>query len=342
MSRGIDFLLGLPALRDGPLWRTAVSLGAPVLISANALSRWRRDRLDLRCWRDFDRRPLALVATHPVWLDSAGFVASAAYRGFPWGVDDYLDLCASAPWRGCFSMDLCTEPEIAHDREAVLDRISGTVRLNMLCRNGAERRGILDRLCPVLQGWRPDDYLRCLDRMTFALDHPLIGVGSMCRRHVGGETGILRVVDALDRALGSCPSRLHLFGLKGQGMAAVRGHPRIASVDSQAWGVTARQQAHRERRSKTDFYLAAAMQDWYQRQIRQLQAPGFAFNPPAADAEIEPHASLGAIEARIADAAEQLRRLHETGELDWSDVSPLAAYELAFVDDEDDAVDVAA
>jgi hypothetical protein len=335
MSRGIDFLLGLPALRDGPLWRTAVSLGAPVLISANALSRWRRDSLGLRCWRDFDRRPLALVETHPVWLDSAGFVATAAYRAFPWRVDDYLDLCAAAPWRGFFSQDLCAEPEIARDRNAVLDRISGTVRLNMLCRNGAERRGILDRFSPVLQGWHPDDYLRCLDRMKFALDHPLIGVGSICRRHVGGASGILRVVDALDRALGCEPVVLHLFGLKGQGMAAVRGHPRIASVDSQAWGIAGRRKARREQRSKTDRFLAATMKGWYERQSSLLQAPGFQFNPPPVPAHIEDHAPDCPIEDRIADAAEHLRRLLESGEIEWTDLSPQAACEAAFMDDLD-------
>jgi hypothetical protein len=206
----------------------------------------------------------------------------------------------------------------------------------MLCRNGAERRGILNRFSPVLQGWHPNDYLRCLDRMPFARDHPLIGVGSMCRRHVGGESGILRVVDALDRVLGSEPVTLHLFGLKGQGMAAVRGHPRIASVDSQAWGIAARQQAHRERRSKTDRFLAAMMRAWYRRQISQLQAPGFAFNPPHAFPAVQEAAPLGVVDARIAEAAEHLRRLHESGEIAWSDVSPQAAYELAFMDDLDE------
>ena len=41
-------LLVLPALRDGSLWRTARRLDAPLLISANALSRWRTDVIGLR------------------------------------------------------------------------------------------------------------------------------------------------------------------------------------------------------------------------------------------------------------------------------------------------------
>ena len=87
-------------------------------------------------------------------------------------------------------------------------RISGTVRLNVRCRVGAARRGIADRLMPVIQGWKAGHYLRCIDRMPFVLDAPLVGVGSMCRRHVQGENGILRIVDELDRAFAGTDVRL--------------------------------------------------------------------------------------------------------------------------------------
>lgn len=83
MDRPLDFLLGLPTLSDGPLWQTARTLGAPVLISANALSVWRPDRLGLRQWIGFDRRNLHLVCQHPVHLDSGGFVSAVRYRGCP-------------------------------------------------------------------------------------------------------------------------------------------------------------------------------------------------------------------------------------------------------------------
>jgi len=38
------------------------------------------------------------------------------------------------------------------------------------------------------------------------------------------------------------------------------------------------------------------------------------------------------IEARIAAAMEDLRDLHEAGEIDWTNLSPQAAYEFAFLD----------
>jgi hypothetical protein len=227
------FLLGLPALRPGAIWSRAIALNAPTLISANALSRWHVDGLGLRNWDGFDGRHLGLVSHHKVALDSGGFIAASHYRGFPWSTRDYLDLAAAAPWVWWAAQDWCVEPEVARDEDIVLDRISGTVRLNMLCLRGGERRGIADRFIPVLQGWHPHHYLRCLDRMPWVLDFLLVGIGSMCRRHVNGEHSIRHVLDVLDRAFSGSNANYHLFGIKSQAIAIAAQHPRVASADSQ-------------------------------------------------------------------------------------------------------------
>jgi hypothetical protein len=39
------------------------------------------------------------------------------------------------------------------------------------------------------------------------------------------------------------------------------------------------------------------------------------------------------VETRVAAAMEQLRDLHECGDIDWNSLSALAAYEFAFLDD---------
>lgn len=75
-------------------------------------------------------------------------------------------------------MGLCVEPEIARNRDLVLDRISGTVDLNRACIRGARERGTLDRLMPVLQGWMLEDYVRCLERMPNLPGFPIVVVGS--------------------------------------------------------------------------------------------------------------------------------------------------------------------
>lgn len=330
-----EFLLGLPALAEGALWATARRLGAPALVSANALSLWTpRDRRGLRRWRGFDRSRLHLVAEHPVALDSGGFVAAVRYRGFPWTVRAYLDLCAAAPWAWFASMDLCVEPEVAADRDEVLDRISGTVRLNRDCLREARLRGIADRFVPVIQGWRVDDYLRCLDLMPDLDEFPIVGVGSMCRRHVEGPTGVLQVVHELDQALGDSPARLHLFGLKSQGMEAVRAHPRVWGFDSQAYGVAARQDARKARASKSNAYLAAVMERWCERQRERLARPGFCFRAPLLPAIGErPPPTDDQIETRLAEAREELRELHEAGEVEWTDLSPLRLLEWIALDE---------
>jgi hypothetical protein len=326
------FLLGLPALREGVLWATARALDAPVLVSANALSQWAINADGYRMWTGFNGRALKLVHSHPVALDSAGFVAACRYRGFPWETEDYLDLAAAAPWIWWASQDWCVEPEAARDEDAVLDRISGTVRLNTLCLNGARRRGSAHNFVPVIQGWRPEHYLRCIDRMPFVLDCPLIGIGSMCRRHVGGPNGIIRVLEALDSAFAGTATRFHLFGLKSQGIQHAAMHPRVASCDSQAYGMAARQDAWKARAAKSDRYVAGIMRRWYEQQLATMRTtpsrPGLNHAPPPeSPARLAPH------EARIRDAYEELRALHEAGELSWSQLSPQHAYEMAFLDE---------
>src|ERR1700712_2289172 len=128
MTRTLRFLLGLPVLTDGPLWQAAKALDAPVLVSANALSLWRQDGPDLRQWQGVDRGNLHLVWQHPVYLDSGGFVSAVLYRGYPWTVAHYMDLCEAAPWQWFASADMCVEPEVARNRTEVFDRISGTAR----------------------------------------------------------------------------------------------------------------------------------------------------------------------------------------------------------------------
>lgn len=90
---------------------------------------------------------------------------------------------------------------------------------------------------PVLQGWEPDDYLRHLYAYGRAgvdlLSYPLVGVGSVCRRHSGADAA--RVVLRIAKALPGI--RIHAFGFKMTGLREVA-HV-IASADSLAWSYEA-------------------------------------------------------------------------------------------------------
>ena len=84
---------------------------------------------------------------------------------------------------------------------------------------------------------------------------------------------MLRIVDELDRTFAATQVMLNLSGLKSQAMAELRGHPRIASCDSQAYGVQARQSAYKQRRPKTNAFLAACMTDWLRQQNQHPVRP---------------------------------------------------------------------
>lgn len=335
------FLLGLPYLADNELVSAARDLNAPILLSANALSTWKRDHIGVPVWMGFNTASLKHAQGLSVALDSAGFVAAAKYRRFPWSVSEYMDLCGSYPWKWFASMDMCVEPEIARSEDVVLNRISGTVRLNLQCANLAAERGIDDRLLPVVQGWRTDHYLRCIDRMGTLLDNrPIIGIGSMCRRHAYGQDGIIQILDALDRVFGTNPVRFHLFGVKSSALQLVASHPRVASADSQAYGIHARRQAEKIREAQPDFsksnaFTAHVMKQWYREQVGVLTTSRRNFPAPTGLLDLAASQRVSPFEARIRATEENMRKLHEAGEISFGDLNPIVAFEAAFMDEDE-------
>jgi hypothetical protein len=347
------FLLGLPYLADGPLLHAARSLNASVLLSANAFSKY--GTVDgFRRWTGFKTHRLWLLAGIDACLDSAGFVAMRNYGRYPWTVEDYMDLCAARPWRWFAAMDMCVEPELfetteavvdedaemRRTRETVLDRISLTARSLKICRRAAEERGILDRLMPVVQGWKPADYARCLERMPSVETVRILGVGSVCRRPIGGANGVLAVVDRIDRELGSSPAKLHLFGIKGEGAVELNGHPRVESFDSQSYGFRARVLSREGGFSKSNAFLAGVMKDWYERQVRASQKSrsqtAYQTDLDLDCPEPEPH---NAFERRLSRAREELRDLVEDGEAPPGWLDEMHALEWVAADDDDESTE---
>lgn len=224
----------------------ARSLDAPVLISANALRR-----------RDGTFRAPSGLDGLDAALDSAGFVAMVRYGGFPWTVAAYCMAAVAYPWSWWASMDCCCEPEIARDRDAVLERVRETARLLGECRRYGEPM-------PVLQGWLPDDYERSVE-LAGGLPS-LVGVGSVCRRPL---RLLMPIIERLDRAL-PAHVRLHLFGVKSEAIEHLAQHERVASVDSMAWDFRARRAAHKASVSCTIAHRSDHMRRWYRRQQERL------------------------------------------------------------------------
>ena len=316
----IEIVVGLPHLADGALLARARHMQQPVLISANALSRWRgtHGQRDWAGWRLDQLRNAAGLRS--LDLDSAGFTLMARYGGFPWSIADYMALAAAYPFRRVAAADYCCEREIARDREEVRDRISRTIRTNRECRDRAADLGILDRLMPVVQGRTPDDYERCVEALQRSLlPGTIVGVGSMCRREIAGPEGLVAVVERLDRILPT-DVRLHGFGVKGSALPYLRPFgARVASIDSQAYGIAARQDARRRGVRKSDALVADHMEAWTRRQLARRAEPS-RFPPSSSPAEPDPPPA-DRWEVAIARARAEIRTLIETGDLDHDGIT---------------------
>lgn len=316
----IEIIIGLPHLCEGPLLSRARALQQPMLISANCLSIW-STRRGWREWTGWKLHHLANAhSLHSLVLDSAGYAAMSVYGGFPWTVDSYVALAAAFPFRWWASLDYCVEQGVARDREEVIDRLSRTIRANRDCRQRAADLGITDTLMPVIQGRLPEDYERCIDAL-WGMMKPgaIIGVGSMCRREIDGPEGLIAVIDHLDRVLPK-GVRLHAFGVKGPAIPYLLPFAhRIASLDSQAYGVSARREAHQRRISKSDQLVADHMEHWLHTQRARLSESARQL-PVRAPAMPDPSPS-DAWEAAIAQARSEIRALIESGDLDHDELT---------------------
>lgn len=317
----IEIIVGLPHLARGPLLDRAAALSAPVLISANCLSRWRKVQ-GWREWAGWRMRTLSNAAPLvSIDLDSAGFSMTVKYGGMPWSIDDYMALAAAFPFRRVASADYCCEVEVAHDRDEVRDRVSRTIATNRECHARAVDLGIRDRLMPVLQGRTPCDYVRCLHALHgLMLPGTIIGVGSMCRRPIHGSEGLVAIVERLSREL-PIGCKMHAFGVKGDALPYLAPFARwIASIDSQAYGIAARRDAHRRRVSKTDRLVADHLEHWYRQQCARAACPP-RFPPEAENAVAPPPVRLDPWEHAIALARQQIRELIESGDLDHDKIT---------------------
>lgn len=93
---------------------------------------------------------------------------------------------------------------------------------------------------PVIQGWLPDDYSRCLDMYAdYGIDlaaFPIVGVGSVCRRQASSQ--IDAVISTILRRDPEMP--LHAFGVKVGGLKIYG--DKITTCDSMSWSLMARRE----------------------------------------------------------------------------------------------------
>lgn len=289
----LQMRVGIPE-PSGRLGGSAFDGGYPIMVSAQAF--WEPAKGEFRVPR------YASITEADLALDSAGFTAMKLWKGrgkqpgmagiYPWSLDQYLELVMTLSPTWYSQADLCCETEIASSAEEVDFRVRATATLlegtlrgvyewqSELAKDCGERAAanLLPPPVPVLQGWTIDDYLRSLDLLVAVwerwmpwLSWPrLIGVGSVCRRHLDHPRhGLWAVLGALE---GRLPpgSRLHLFGVKGAALEKLRLMPMVASSDSMAWDFGSRVTAHREGRPNSIASRTQGMHAWMERAHQRL------------------------------------------------------------------------
>lgn len=203
-----------------PLW--LFTAGVPLFVSSRRLRRHlpRSGKRALAPWA----------------LDSGGFSELVLYGGWRTPPDQYVrevrtwsERIGNLQWAA--PQDWMCEP-------AMLARTGLTVAEHQrrTVANLIELRTLAPELpwIPVVQGFEPDDYSRCVELYQLAgvdlYRERLIGVGTVCRRQAMPAAG------EIFRRLQAFP--LHAFGLKLTGIKRWGG--ALVSTDSMAWSLAAR------------------------------------------------------------------------------------------------------
>jgi hypothetical protein len=312
--------IGVP-LTGGRLVAAARERGLPVLFSANAFARtYPKGHEREGYFRDFRKPDLAQLAGMDAALDSAGFVAATRYGDYRWSVESYFSLVEAFPWSWYSSLDYACEPELATDRPMRLLRMAATAAMLGRCQREALERDLPPPM-PIIQGWTPDEYAQCASWLPLTTWPRLVGIGSVCRRPVGGMDGIAAILDAVDGFL-PWHVKVHLFGAKSEALAALGGHRRLASVDSMAWDAGARA----ERRTGRDMaFRIQHMDSWAARQTRIAAdvRPGSAVRPRL----LEPADRVEGDDQVLEALALQYADLIIGGELEYRDAVHMCHYD---------------
>lgn len=195
--------------------------------------------------RRLSRRRTFPTAAAPWALDSGGFSELSLFGQWRTTVAEYVDAvvrydCEIGKLEWASPMDWMCEPDMVaatglsvaeHQRRTVANYVELRARWS----DASDSELVF---MPVLQGYRTEDYLRCIDLYADAgvdlAAVPLVGVGSVCRRQHTDE--IRAVFEAILSRDPEMP--LHGYGVKTRGLREYGN--LLTTADSMAWSYNAR------------------------------------------------------------------------------------------------------
>lgn len=178
-------------------------------------------------------------AVMPWSLDSGGFTEVAMRGGWTLSAKDYA--AAARTYRDEIGLLQWAAPQDWMCEPVALKATGFSIaeHQRLTVQNFLELKSIAPEMpwIPVLQGWEPDDYRRCIEMYhSMGVDltaENLVGVGTVCRRQSHNEAGlILQTIHACG------VTKLHGFGFKVLGIRAWG--KLLVSADSLAWSFDAR------------------------------------------------------------------------------------------------------
>ena len=230
-------------------WLWDGTVGFPLCVSYGRLRRIKRLRRGMVPWI-LDSRGFSELSQHGRWTISAEEYAADVAR-----YDEEIGGLAWASPQDWMMEDAIIHGGMAGNVRCVGTHLSGEEHQRRTVASFTELAGLWPRyssrpcpFIPVLQGDSPRSYLRCyqmyLDAgVLLGEEHPLAGVGSVCRLQATGR------IAAVARALAPLGLELHWFGLKLTGLE----RPEIQrdltsryaaggtqSMDSASWSIDAR------------------------------------------------------------------------------------------------------
>lgn len=273
--------VGLPH-RGGKLAFHAFNHNYPAMVSANAF--WNGKTFCLPDASDVQELDFA--------LDSAGFMAMKLWQTkgqqsgiagiYPWSYEQYIEFALSIGATWWSQPDLCCEPEIARNQSEVDFRINATATflegvMRIVDQWSFDAGHRWSSPLPIIQGWSVSDYIRSLDLMLkvwgrwHSTPPALIGVGSVCRRGLNDpDHGLLAIISAIELHL-PIGSRIHLFGVKGSALSALKMYDSVASTDSMAYDFSARVKSRVNSRSNDIAHRSAEMTRWMRAAHQRLE-----------------------------------------------------------------------
>jgi hypothetical protein len=188
----------------------------------------------------------------PSWImDSGAFTEISTHGHYREGVEAYAEHVNRWAGRGlvaAVAQDYMCEPfivtktglSVKEHQRLTIERYD-----DLIARSSAP-------IMPVLQGYRPEEYVEHLAMYGGRLPQgAYVGVGSVCKRN-----GDIRAVEAILVAIKRVRPdlRLHGFGLKATALSSAIVQDVLHSADSMAWSFAAR----REGRGRNDWREAKA------------------------------------------------------------------------------------